>query len=223
MKGLLKKSIAAFALVSGVTLAQAETVYITDVLYVPVRSGPGNEYRIIHRGMPSGTAMTVVEQGETFTKVRLENGQEGFIRSQYLQNTPVARNEIKNVKTQLTRLQQENSSLKSDKSELNKKLGSLEKSWSTATSEQESLASELRRIKEISASSLAIDERNKVLVEENLKLKNQLQVVEGEAQKMAGDHKVAWFLSGAGAILGGVVLGLVLPNMRPRKKRSDWV
>ncbi len=223
MKGLLKKSIIALTFASSISLVQAETVYITDVLYVPMRSGPGNDYRILHRGLPSGTAMALLERGETFTKVRLDNGQEGYVRSQYVQSEAVARNELKSTKARFEQLQAENTTLKNDKKSLTNELKTLQDSFANTTADQEDLAIELKRIKEISANSMAIDERNKALVEENLKLKNQLQVTEGEVQKLTGDHRVTWFLSGAGAIFAGLILGLILPNVRTRKKRSDWV
>ena len=58
----------------------AQTRYITDINYVPMRTGPGNEYRIIHRGLRTGTALVLLEEnaGNGFSRVR--NGeQEGFV------------------------------------------------------------------------------------------------------------------------------------------------
>ena len=45
--------------------AQAQDVrYISDKQYVPLRSGAGNEYRITHRGLPSGTRLTVNSESD---------------------------------------------------------------------------------------------------------------------------------------------------------------
>ena len=35
----------------------AETRYISDKVYVPLRVGDGSKYRIVHRGLPSGTKL----------------------------------------------------------------------------------------------------------------------------------------------------------------------
>ena len=31
-----------------------------------------------------------------------------------------------------------------------------------------------------------------------------------------------WFLIGAGVVVGGVILGLILPHLRVRRRKSDW-
>ena len=69
----------------------AQTRYITDTNYVPLRTGPGNEYRIIHRGLKTGTALVVLEDdaGNGFSRV-LSGEQEGFIPTQYLMDDPPA-------------------------------------------------------------------------------------------------------------------------------------
>ncbi len=36
-----------------------ETQYVSDMVLVPVRSGAGADYRIVNRGLPSGTALLV--------------------------------------------------------------------------------------------------------------------------------------------------------------------
>ena len=70
---------------SGVSHTQ-ETRYVSDKQYVPLRSGAGNEYRIIHRGLVSGTRLSVNRtsgDGE-WTEVTSDAGLTGWIRSQYL-------------------------------------------------------------------------------------------------------------------------------------------
>jgi SH3 domain protein len=73
--------------------AVGDVNYISDVVNVPLRSGPTNAYRIIHRGLPSGTQLTVLGTDEEagFTKVRTVDGTEGWVTSQYLTGEPIAR------------------------------------------------------------------------------------------------------------------------------------
>ena len=35
----------------------SETRYVTDLIFTPVRTGPGGDYRIINKGLPSGTKL----------------------------------------------------------------------------------------------------------------------------------------------------------------------
>ena len=46
------------------TIAAQETQYISDMVLVPVRSGAGSQFRIVNRGLPSGTALLVYAQSD---------------------------------------------------------------------------------------------------------------------------------------------------------------
>ncbi|MBT5135581.1 MAG: hypothetical protein HOM33_08830, partial [Halieaceae bacterium] len=37
-----------------ITAETSETRYVTDLIFTPVRTGPGGDYRIINKGLPSG-------------------------------------------------------------------------------------------------------------------------------------------------------------------------
>jgi len=72
--------------------ALAETVYVRDTLYVPLRGGATAEHRILHKGIRSGTAMELLEADPEsgYSRVRLPDGLEGWIQSQYLMDSPIA-------------------------------------------------------------------------------------------------------------------------------------
>ena len=74
----------------------AETAYISDRLTVPVRSGPSNANRILHRGLPSGTRLTILARDETsgFVQIRTDGGTEGWLPAQYLVSEPIARDRL---------------------------------------------------------------------------------------------------------------------------------
>ena len=70
--------------------ALAETVYVRDTLYVPLRGGATAEHRILHKGIRSGTAMELLEADPEsgYSRVRMGDGLEGWIQSQYLVDFP---------------------------------------------------------------------------------------------------------------------------------------
>ena len=55
---------AVFTLLFCTTLIAADTRYISDTQYIPLRSGPGNKFRIVHRGIPSATRLEVKQISE---------------------------------------------------------------------------------------------------------------------------------------------------------------
>ena len=210
------------------TAAQVHAVdkYVTDVVYVPLRAGPGNKYRILHQGLKTGARMTVLEEnaGEGFTKVRMSNGTEGFIRTQYLMDSQPARDQLpkeqkksQQLSAQLKQLQAE---LQQQETELQSARNNL-KNTSTMLDEK---TTELVSLREATAEPLALDRRNKQLMEENLRYKNRVEVVEAENAQLIRNNSIRWYLYGGGTILIGILLGLFLPMVKLRKKpSSDWV
>jgi SH3 domain protein len=85
----------AATLVSGLTLAAstaalAQTVYVSDELRIAMRSGPGEEFRVV-RILLAGTELAEVERREPWVRVSLEGGPEGWVQSRYLSEEVPAR------------------------------------------------------------------------------------------------------------------------------------
>lgn len=202
----------------------AETRYISDQIYVPLRGGPGNEYRILHRGLKTGTRMKLLEEeaGNGFSKVLLGD-QEGYVRAQYLTAEAPALVVLPGVREQAAKAQAENRELRSKLSERGSELKSLTQSLADTKALLVSKTEEMQRLEEVTADPLAIDQRNKALMGENLQLKNEVQLLEAENIKLAQENSFRWYLYGGGTILLGILLGLFLPMIRVEKKQSDWV
>ena len=72
--------------------AYAEKSYVSDSFFVSIRSGAGNEFRIINSRIRSGTPLTVLENpAGDWTKVQLPNNTQGWMRKQYIINKPTAK------------------------------------------------------------------------------------------------------------------------------------
>lgn len=202
----------------------AETRYITDITYVPMRTGPGNEYRIIHRGLKTGTPLVLLEEdsGNGFSKVK--NGdQEGFVPTQYLMENPPAFRQLPAAQDRARKIEADNKALVQQLNERDARLNEVTSELDKAENKLENQQEEMKRLLDITAEPLAIDRRNQQLVEENERLKNQLQLVQAENRQLVRDRSLRWYLSGGGTILMGILLGLFLPMLKIRKKESAWV
>ncbi|WP_252179425.1 TIGR04211 family SH3 domain-containing protein [Endozoicomonas sp. 4G] len=205
---------------------QPETRYVTDVVYVPLRTGPGNQYRILHRGLKTGLSMKVLEAdaGEGFSKVKTADGLEGYIPSQYLVAEQPARERLPKVLGEVSQLTKENTALKSELSAAENELSGVQTSLKETTGLLDDKTSEFIALREATAEPLALDRRNKQLMEENLQLKNRIEVVEAENNQLARSTSMRWYLYGGGTIMIGILLGLFLPMIRFRRKpSSDWI
>jgi SH3 domain protein len=95
----------------------AETRYVVDTLIITVRSGQGEQYRII-KTIPSGTAMEILESSEEWSQVRLKDGTEGWVLNQYISPNPTARQRLAQAEQQVEKLQRSNEQLQSEREQL---------------------------------------------------------------------------------------------------------
>ena len=94
----------------GLPAAHAQdTQYISDMVLVPLRSGAGSEFRIVNRGLPSGTALLVFGQSDDgeWTEVETRGGTRGWIPTQYLQKEPPAGLLINDMRLELEQVRGE--------------------------------------------------------------------------------------------------------------------
>ena len=202
----------------------AETAYISDTLYVPLRSGPGNEFRIVNRALRTGTALTLVERDTQngYYQVRTPSGQDGYVPEQYILLQPPAMLQLKTAQEQSDRLQtqinQLTTRLQAAETELQEKTTAL----ANNTQASGSLQDELNRIKSIASKSLELDKRNRELVLTNEQLMGELQTLQTTNQNLEDTSAQRWYLYGAGTLFFGLLIGAIAPMLRPRKKSSGW-
>lgn len=204
----------------------ASRSWVRDWLHVPLRSGPSSKHRIVHKGLRSGTEVTVVkkEAGNGYTLVRTEGGTEGYIPSQYLVNEPIAELKLAQAQALIKKMRENQNPMQSQLSALEDDNNTLRSQNETLIAAKESAVAELERIRKLSANTVAIDRRNQELLEQNRTLKNQIDELNAENGRLKDASGQEWFKLGAGAIILGMVMGILLPYFRPRRKQqSGWV
>lgn len=196
--------------------------YVTDQLEITLRSGESTQHQIL-RMVPSGTPLEVLEQSEEsgYTRVKTPDGTEGWVISRYLDKVPSgrarlaeSRKELENMRERLDRLQEENGELRNRNAELSGELDKL----GTANSR---LEQEVTRVRRASASALALDDENRSLKTRLKRLERDYQILQQENEALKDHTARDWFIVGAGVVLLGIAIGLVIPKIRWRKK-SDW-
>jgi SH3 domain protein len=222
----VKKSIifgSSAILFSLISASMAETRYISDTIHVPLHVGDGPEYRINHRGLPSGEKLDLISSNEDsgYSKVRTSKGAEGWLPSHYLQSSPAARSQLEVANKKIGELTAANKDLRE---QLQSTIQNSQESNSVVEElrlENTSFADELENIKRISASSIKLDDDNRRLLESNQMLSNEVDVLKTDNARLRGNKDNEFFLNGAFAVLIGVMLTLIAPRLMP-KRRSDW-
>ncbi len=80
--------------------ARAETLYVTDVLVVLLRAGPGPETATVKQ-LTSGVALEVQETRGAYARVRDAQGASGWIEARYLVRSSPAGARLAQVQTEL--------------------------------------------------------------------------------------------------------------------------
>lgn len=221
---MLKKLFAALAISLVCASSWAQTRYISDVVLVPVRSGAGNQYRIIHSGIKSGTKMTVLEEDPSgaWTKIRTERGMEGWVPSQYLTETPTAELQLDKAQSTLNAALQRAQALEERLQTLQTQHQALSKQATADSQERDAYAEELRQLKALSADAVNLNQRYKELLERHELIQTEFDAIKAENDRLKADQTINQWLFGAGLMILGMILMLILPALRPKKRHSEW-
>lgn len=212
------------------TLAVTESLaqdarFVSDKQYIPLRSGPGGDYRIVHRGIPSGTSLTVGRESEdgTWAEITTANGTSGWIRSQYLMTEVPAQNRLRAAEQQAEQITASNKVLKEQLAELKKERVELLNQINSTDSGYRQVAEELTQLKQVSGKAVQLDTDNRRLVEESENLRSEADMLKSENQRLQDKLDSEAFIDGALAVVLGVILTLVVPRLWPkRRKSSSW-
>ena len=201
--------------------ALAATQWISDMQLVPLRSGPSNGYRIVSKGLPSGTPLDVlqVDSASGFARVRTSSGTEGWLETQYLVSEPIARDKLESAQRRLEALEQQLKDRGKNISELTSQGQSVSADRDQLNQRVAELEGELADIKSISGDAIAARDRNTELTELNDRLRKQVDELVAEVQALEDGREQRNLWIGA-ALIGLGLLAGVLVKARPR--RSGW-
>lgn len=195
---------------------QAEQLYISDTIKITLRSGPGTDHKILHM-VTIGDPLNRIRAEKDWSLVKVDAETQGWvlnrflsaevpkgIRLQRLEKKYIAlENFSKSPIEENTRLKEENQTLSSQVAELEAKLKQLQ-------TDHETLKTEAADYLNLKASHKRTVDRLALQTEEYERMDEELS----EIQKR---QIFRWFLSGAGVLLLGFIIG-----MSSRKNRRRY-
>lgn len=201
----MRALIALVALLALPAISAAATRFIE--VEVTLRSGQGTEFSIV-RMVRSGSAVEVLQEDRQtgYTKVRIPGGVEGWILSRYLTDKPVGAEQLVTARQRVDQLTRENKELTGERDRYMK--------------EADSLAEDLARVKDLSANALSLEETNKQLRSTLIRNEETIDRLQSENERLSSKATRDWFVAGGGVLALGIFLGVVLPRIRWRRRRS---
>lgn len=221
MKKLVCTALLTLSFTLPFTSVAETTRYVSDELEITMRTGKGVKYGI-RKMLSSGTKLSVIENDPSgYSKVRTNKGIEGWVLTRYLDNKPSARNrlssseqKVANLELQLAKAQEEIVTLSSQNSTAGNENSTLKET-------AQRLSKELDDLRRTASNAVALDNENRQLKERIQQIDHENQSLTMENDALKNNDAKSWFLVGAAVLLGGFILGLIIPKIRFRKK-SNW-
>ena len=196
-------------LFAGAVVAQDR--WVTDQGEFTMRSGKSTSNKIVRMlksGMRVELLQTDAERG--YSLVRIPGGPEGWVVSRFLLSSPPALVRLPQLEKDISRV-----------AELSDAKQALQIEVRQLATENKNLAAELDRIKRVSASAVKLDRENSTLRSSLSAARSEISELEDDNRKLGSKSNREWFVVGAVVLVFGVLMGLIIPRLKVRKK-SSW-
>jgi SH3 domain protein len=203
-------------------MASAETLYVSDELTIPIRSGATMQHRILGF-LTSGTSLDVQETSDDGDYYRVNAaGKEGWVKAEFAMKSPSARSQLPGLYKRIEALKADIGEGKSTIKDLNARIKQLEDDTRALEKNRDGLADSLDDLKQVAARPVAIAQHNKELEQNLNKVSNELTLVQAENEHLRDRNIKEWFMIGGGVSLASLFFGLIIPNFKWRRKRDSW-
>ncbi len=202
--------------------AIAETAYVSDQLEATMRRGEGTKFGIV-RMVKSGYPLNVVEVNSKtgYTKVRTNAGTEGYVLSRYLMSEAPAREQLGSLTDSNKGLREKIENLEATIAELQGSTSEQSGQIAALQSDKQELGLELTGLREATSDVIAIKRKNDTFSAQVQQLTIEKEALETENRAYRDNTKQDWFVRGAGVIILGILIGLILPKLRRRRRWGD--
>lgn len=214
--------------------AAADTRYVGDQLIITLRQGKSTKHKIL-KTLETGTPLEVLEEDDSYFKVRTTDGIEGYVLRQYISSNPPKSQRIAELEMLNSSLQKKISTLEEAKNnleiqlkniqqnynqnftEINAKATDLEQNLEQAINNERSIAEKYDTLLAQAENVVDIAAERDQLLQKNKKLEAEVTALLNKTDKLSDSRMVKWFLAGGGVFLFGWIIGKI-----SRKKRSRF-
>jgi SH3 domain protein len=209
-----------------VRVTYADKRYVSDMLIITLRTGQGQEYKVI-KTLKTDTPVEVLEESESYLRVRTDEGEEGWVAKQYITTEVPKSVIIEGLKEETSKLNARIEELEKNQASLLEqfeiatqrhaaKVEELDKNASSSKEEASRLKIKLAQITEkhntlIDQSKNVVDliSEQKRLQAQNVNLNTRVEHLQKENADLRNTRRLQWFLAGGSVFFIGWIAGKV--------------
>ena len=189
------------SLLLGCSLPAFSSDYITENLCTYMRKRAGDQFKI-SSSLQAGEKITVLDRKERFVLIRDSRNREGWVLASEVSQTASPKELIPQLQQQVQ--------------DLNGRLAKIDSDWQQRTVEIQRRSNESQK-------------QTSDLLAENAQLKREMEILKNKnrsLETMQDSEKrsiaIQYFIYGGSVLVVGLILGLILPYLAPRRKRGGW-
>jgi SH3 domain protein len=220
-------NIIAFILVlaAGPVAAQGqggEARWVTDSFEITMRSGKDNRQAII-RMLKTGTKIELLKTDDEagYSLVKTSDGAEGWVLNRYLLSKPPSQIVMPEIEARLQTSESTRKELQAKLRTVERERDQSKRQLNKSQTSGQGLEKELDDLRRLSASAIKLDNQNKSLRQSLAESQASVEKLQIENRRLGSRANREWFIIGAFVVLVGMLIGLILPRIRWRKK-SSW-
>jgi len=195
----------------------AESMYVTDLLKLTLRSGPSTQHKIL-AVVESGQQVEILEPGDDWSLVRTGDEKEGYVLTRYLMAEPTHNVRLAQLQTKHNALMQQAATLREE----NRRLRNESKKLKSTSDGNEKVLKQLRidydNLKAGSADYIELKAKYKTVSEQLTVQTKRADVLDEDLRAIEINQYIKWFLAGSGVLLAGFIVGF---SARRQRRRSS--
>jgi SH3 domain protein len=204
--------------------ALGSTAYVSDELTILLRTGMGEQFRIL-RMLKVGTPLEIISDAdEKYAHVRIANGEEGYVLKQYLttalpKDVVVERltRERDRLKTTMANLEGNRGAVVTELAQLREQVTQLEGNLAGKERELQGVQERYQKLQASASEVVEVVAERDRLREEHGQSTAELATLRSENEQLLMTGMIRWFLAGGGVFFFGWMIGKI-----SRKKRKGY-
>jgi SH3 domain protein len=193
----------------------AQTRYVTNNLSITLRTGPGNDRKIIAQPR-AGTPLEIIKAGDNYTKVKTPGGTQGFVLTRFLTSKMPADIVLARLQKEHERVVGQYEALKQQASQLDTATKGLTGDLAETQSALEKLTVEHESLKRESQEFLKLKAKYQKSTKEASEARSRADKVDKELQQLYSSQLNTGLLYGGGLIVLGFIVGFIVKKPKRR-------